>query len=156
MEKIFCLMSYHEHFEVFFKILNLFKDILKYERMAAASSLHSETCGAAIFTEIDCCNDTLEHTVKLEPLLLSLYDADSSLAQVAASPEGFPQYVYPLASSGEVHRTAAGFLCPFLFASLALDSFFEVLCSIYLEQTVVFVSDNLNILTSSMYFPCSF
>jgi len=143
-------MSYYEHFEVFFKVLNLFRDILKYERMTAASNIQNYESN--IYTEIDCCNNTLEHTIKLEPLLESLYDADNSGTQLTIVPEGYQKYTYPLSQGEELNKLSASFLCPFLFASLSLDSFYEVLCSIYLEQTVIFVSENLNILTSSMYF----
>jgi hypothetical protein len=141
-------MSYYEHFEVFFKVLSLFRDILKYERMTAASNIQNYE--ANIYTEIDCCNNTLEHTVKLEPLLKSFYEADSLASELVIALEGYQKYIYPLSKREEVNRSSATFLCPFLFASLSLESFYEVLCSIYLEQTVIFISDNLNILTSSM------
>jgi len=92
------------------------------------------------------------YTLNLEQILISLYNANNHLTQitVTAPQDIFPSYTYPILKPQALSKTSASFLCPFLFASLSLDNFYKVLCSIYLEYSIIFVSDNLNVLTSSM------
>jgi len=145
-------MTYYEHFEVFLKILHLFRDVLKYERMAATKDYKMEynTFAAKIVTEIDYCANLKDTTAHLESLLVSLYNTKEPFTKITIKPQGYQQFTYPLAKPNELHKSSAGFLCPFLFSTLNLDNFYEVLCSIYLEQTIIFFSENLNILTSCM------
>lgn len=144
-------MTYYEHFEVFLKILNLFRDILKYERMAATKIPYS-TFAEKIITEIDCCADIRDNTVHIEPLLAHLHDLsmENPPSQITVAPQGYQKFVYPLVKPSEIRKSCANFFCPFLFTMLSLDNFYELLCRVYLEQTVIFVSENLNVLTSSL------
>ena len=59
-------------------------------------------------------------------------------------------YTYELPKRKNLTKYTSSFLCPPLFSTLSLDAFYEVLCNIYTEHLVIFVSEDLDLLTSSM------
>lgn len=144
-------MTYYEYFEFFFKVLSIFRDISRLDRMTAAKSEEQEN---SLMAEISSSSKASDNTQSFEHILVSLHNTimGNHLNLIAVnSPQNlFPLYTYPVLRSQALLKATAGFLCPLLFASLSLDNFYEVLCNIYLEHSVIFISDNLNVLTSSM------
>ncbi len=156
-------MTYYEYFDCFFKILHLLHNILRLHRISATPKL----CDASpmsfqdqIFAEIENSPTAATHTFAIEPVLIALYNTDMILPlttlTVSPTQAGLVPCKYSLPKLVELPKTSAAFFCPVLFQALDLDAFYDVLCSIYLEHCVVFVSENLNVLTSAMYFLCTF
>ncbi len=87
-------------------------------------------------------------------MLIALYatnmEEKRTCITVMPPKEGLSQYRYAI-PRGDLARASAIFFCPLLFSALSLDSFYDLLCNVYLERCIIFVSENLNVLTSSMY-----
>jgi len=129
-------MTYYDYFEFSFKILHLFQDLIRLERISSK--------GDKLFKA----ESNPKYKGNMESILTSLYETfmHKQLNSVTV-PYISVSHVYSLNKS---QQDSTSFLCPLLFASLGLDVFFEVLCNIYLENSIIFVSNNLNVLTSSM------
>jgi len=155
-EKILCFMTFYEYFDCFYRVMHLIRDIIRMQRISAAANHPELSLEARILAEIEFSAEFSDNTRDIEPLLINLYNTDMeicNMGQIVISPtlEGLVKYTYNIPKSSEISKNSASFFCPLLFSSLNLDSFYDVLCSIYLEHCVIFVSENLNILTSSMY-----
>lgn len=64
-------------------------------------------------------------------------------------PSKLDSYIVP--TFEQLRKQIADYFCPLLFSSLGIHGFYEVLSNIFMERSVVFVSENLNVLTSSVY-----
>lgn len=81
-------------------------------------------------------------------LLKSLYRQDVEFNKEIISPLQTP-FIIP--SFSELRKQVAMFSCPVLFSCLGLHAFNEVLSNVLLERNILFVSENLNYLTSAVY-----
>eukprot|EP00826_Nyctotherus_ovalis_P045328 TRINITY_DN5005_c0_g1_i2.p3 TRINITY_DN5005_c0_g1~~TRINITY_DN5005_c0_g1_i2.p3 ORF type:complete len:142 (-),score=33.18 TRINITY_DN5005_c0_g1_i2:508-933(-) len=141
-------MTYYEYFEFFFKMLYLFQDLIRLERISSASD---QLLNSKVKADISNYVSTSRCAGNMESMLASLYGTQmgNKQTQITVPYISTPQ-THSLAKSQNLHKDTASFLCPLLFSSLDLDSFFEILCNVYLEHSIIFVSSNLNVLTSSM------
>ncbi len=70
---------------------------------------------------------------------------------ISEVPGVFQPYRYPLPREADLARSSALFFCPLLMSAIRIPQFFEIMCDLYLEYSVIFVSPNLGLLTSVMY-----
>ena len=90
----------------------------------------------------------------LKSILTPLYETfvNDKLCRITISStlNAIIPYTYSFPIKHELQKQNLFSMCPLLFSSLDLNNFYEILCNLYLEHTVIFVSENLNLLTSSM------
>eukprot|EP00826_Nyctotherus_ovalis_P063603 TRINITY_DN9330_c0_g1_i13.p4 TRINITY_DN9330_c0_g1~~TRINITY_DN9330_c0_g1_i13.p4 ORF type:complete len:123 (+),score=46.86 TRINITY_DN9330_c0_g1_i13:1331-1699(+) len=122
-------MTLHEFFDFFFTALGLLK------RRIALELFNQE--GAAELTE------------SAVELLKELYSQDVELHKQLVMPLD-KSFVFAVPSYEELRKQMAIFFCPLLFNCLGLHAFYEVLSNILLERKVLFISENLNLLSSAV------
>ena len=118
-------------------ILHYFKSILEPKRLKSQQVYDAEG-----LSKLDKC------ITNLSPILASLYNLpiNNSTTTIKIGRKLF----YSIPKIQDLPKASAAFLCPFLFGSITLDSFYEILCNIFIERSMIFVSADLNRLTSSM------
>lgn len=121
-------MTLHEFFDFFFTALNVLKEKIVSELIIQESSI--------------------ELTKETLALLSELYRQDVEIHKQIQVPLNAP---FMVPSFDELRKQVAAYACPLLFNSLGLHAFYEVLSNILLERRVLFISENLNLLTSAVY-----
>ncbi len=118
-------MTYNPHFELFYQVLEIIAQ--------TAEKSNDEIMGG----------DSLE-------ILKKLYEfKGSAVSEVTIPASPFP-VVYKMPSQSELTINSTGYFCPTLFSALPLDTIYQLLCCILLERSIIFQSEDMHILTSSM------
>ena len=127
-------MTYYDYFEFFYKILHHLIAIIRCEQ----SEVKVKT------KEIDLYAASLNYALRL------LYNTSTnkSTVKIPSTKNEITILNYDLPKPQE--HPSVSYLCPILFTSLHLDSFFTILCNLLIEHSMIFISDDLNVLTSSM------
>jgi hypothetical protein len=130
-EKILCFMTYYDYFEFFYKILHHLKTTIHYKQ---------QTNKVKVNIYATSLNDTLKF----------IYDtsANKPTVRVPSMRNEMVIVNYDLPKMQDNHSVS--YLCPMLFTSLDLDSFFTIFCNLLIEHCMIFISNDLNVLTSSM------
>ncbi len=126
--KVLCMTSYYEYFDLFFQTLHL-------------------VCGLSHMDAFD----HSEPSAECKEVLHKLFETNVDNASKIGIPQPLMKsfsYSVPKVKDG---TNAAAFFCGMLFSVLKPNDFFELMCNIMLEHSVVFVSQNYNLLTSAVY-----
>eukprot|EP01022_Parablepharisma_sp_SALTPOND_P031428 TRINITY_DN799_c0_g2_i2.p2 TRINITY_DN799_c0_g2~~TRINITY_DN799_c0_g2_i2.p2 ORF type:complete len:462 (+),score=33.51 TRINITY_DN799_c0_g2_i2:1520-2905(+) len=134
--KVLCFMTYYEYFELFLHSLRVISTLSQMEQKYGS----------------------VEPSMDSKTILKKLYETDvKSLSAITVpavhklSTKAF-SYVLP---KGECTERSAVFFCSLLFSMLKAHDVYEILCNIFLEHSVIFVSKNLNLLTSAILGCCA-
>jgi len=128
VERVISFMTLHEFFDLFFTILHHLKDKL-------INEVITQECSIKLREEII-------------SLLGDLYSQDVRIHKQIKVSHIEP---FTVPSFDELRKQVASYACSLLFNYLSLHVFYEVLSNILLERRVLFVSENLNLLTSAVY-----
>lgn len=130
--KILCITSYYEYFELFFQILHLI-----------SSLSHMD--------QFDFSEPSMECQQMLKKLMeVNVDNSNAITIPPQASKMSKSYYTYTIPRQKDNEKSAV-FFCGLLFSVLKTNDFFELMCNMFLEHSVVFVSENYNLLTSAMY-----
>lgn len=149
--KAYCLMSSFPCFELHFKVLFKLLSLEKVQRMSDASEFFvgRESIGECTMRQAYSLEGENKREVGDESLVLLEEYYSSSFAPGVSLPIALDSVV------GESYKVPkdlryidAEWICPVLFSLLELDDFFKILCGIAHERSVVFVSSNLDSVTS--------
>eukprot|EP00826_Nyctotherus_ovalis_P040887 TRINITY_DN4063_c0_g1_i16.p3 TRINITY_DN4063_c0_g1~~TRINITY_DN4063_c0_g1_i16.p3 ORF type:complete len:147 (+),score=20.00 TRINITY_DN4063_c0_g1_i16:241-681(+) len=143
-EKVLCFMTYREYFECLFDMLATLKEAMttnpSHEILDLKGIIAAETSAT--------------YAKDLNSLLLAMYTVtvDESLTRIILPPikMGLSKYDFAIPKKGEIDKASAAVFCPHLFLSLPLNELYKVLCSLYTECFVVFISSDIHLLTFSM------
>ncbi len=122
-QKVLCLTSYFEYFELFSQLLENLSSLGHMDRL-------------------ECSDPGPECRTILQKLLETNVDVVTSISA--------PGIAYTLPRPDDGERSAARFFAGPLFSVLRPADFFTLMCNLMLERSVIFVSKNLRLLTSSM------
>lgn len=140
-EKVLCFMTYNEFFEFFFNALIVFRCVLKKE----ANNLSETTSKTPQINKDD--------IKKLKKLYFQDIDVNRTIAIDSAKQLNCYKYIVP--NFSDIIKASAKCFCPILFSSINLNAFYQILCWAFIEGSIIFVSQNLNLLTSASYTPLS-
>lgn len=149
--KAYCLMSSFPCFELHFKVIFKLLSLEKVQRMSDASEFFAEreSIGKCTMRQAYSLEGDNRREVGDEGLVLLEEYYSSSFAPGISLPIALDSVV------GESYRVPkdlryidAEWTCPVLFSLLELDDFFKLLCAIAHEKSVVFVSSDLDSVTS--------
>ncbi len=147
-------MTRHEFFDFFCRALHFLRSTLKFRRLTLANKINDgDSHTARVQGDLEASTQVPHITDEGIEILKQLYhqDVDVHKEITLSSPIGIcDNYMVP--NPLELRTATAAFFCPLLFSSLGLGAFYELLCNVLLERSVVFVSENLNLLTSASYF----
>lgn len=93
-------------------------------------------------------------TERGQSILTRLYSQDVSVYKELVIPsfkDPFDKFTYRIPDFDSLRKATVNFCCPLLFNALDLDAFIELLISILTERPILFVSEDLNLLSSSVY-----
>ncbi len=146
-------MTRHEFFELFCRALLLVRSTLKYRRLTIANQINDgDSHAARVQGELEASTQVPHMTEDGVELLRRIYmqgvDVHKEIA-LSATIGACESYKVP--DCTEKRKETAAFFCPLLFSTLGLNEMYELLCSLLIERSVVFVSENLNLLTSASY-----
>ena len=147
-------MTKYEFFDLFFNVLQFLKNTLKYYRLELANQKDDEN-SRALRIQNDLEASTLVPNmaadgVKILKHLWNQYpDTHCNIGMPSTKGGICGDYIYCVPNMIELRKVNAVNFCPLLFSSLASHVFYELLCNIYLERSIIFVTENLNLLTSS-------
>jgi len=154
VEKVFCIMTYYEYFELFYTVFNLLASIIRFHKLPKCGEDLAASISINLLNEIKRATKLYSVFHEDEKMLLSnLYktNANSKCVVIPSINGIFKEDTFTLPKSEDINTTSLCFFCPLLFSTLSLNTFYEVFCHILLEHSIVFVSSNLALLTSSMY-----
>lgn len=125
-------MTYCEFFDLFFNALKI---------------IQIELCNTMNLKESPYINEEV-----LEMLDNLFYQDISEGKQILIIPpqNSLDCYKYLIPKPKGIRKEALSLFCPPLFASINPHYFYEILCNVLLEKSIVFISENTNLLTSSM------
>lgn len=138
-------MTYYEFFECFFGLLSTLKEAMTisspHEILDLKETTTAETSAA--------------YAKDLNSLLLAMHNVtvDECLTRIILPPikMGLSKYDFAIPKKNEIDKASAAVFCPHLFLSLPLNELYQVLCSMYTERIVIFISSDVHLLTFSMY-----
>ena len=131
-ERIFCFLTTHEFFDFFYNILNLIKATFDFTSLIKSPS------------------DEITMTESGNNILKELYSQTVGINKEISIP-AYTDYSFKVPDFTSLRKSTTNFFCPLLFSALGLDNFVELLMNILTERSILFVSEDLNLLSSSMY-----
>lgn len=139
-------MTYCEYFECFFGILNVIKEVIRNNTNPSCEILDAKALTNII--------NSSAYTKDISLLLSSVLNLNVNdyLSRIILPPiqEGLSKYDFVVPKKADIKKSSISYLCPPLFSSLSLDAFYDILCNLYTEHFVIFVSSDLDLLTSAM------
>ncbi len=134
--KVVCFMTYYEYFELFFHSLKV---------ITALSQMDQKYLNT-------------EPSVDSKAILKKMYETDVQGASFITLPPvpkiSIKAFAYAL-PKGECTERSAVFFSSLLFSMLKPHDVYEIVCNVLLEHSVIFVSKNLNLLTSAILGTCA-
>ncbi len=147
-------MTRHEFFELFCCTLHFIKNTLKFERLTLTNEFtHIENHAKRVQDDLEASTKLpfiTEHAIEI---LKKLFVQDVKIGkELILTPlkDIYDGYKYKVPDFEELRKSVAGFFCPLLIGALGVEGFYKVLENILLERSVLFVSENLNLLTSTV------
>lgn len=158
-------MTYFEYYDLFFNVLNMIRNTLKCERLSIAINrpsleatkgvkLPQESNASHVKKQIEAYLEVPYINQEGKDILAYLINQDFGEGkQISIDPaqNAFENYKYIIPKSGEIRNATLNFFSPILFSSIGSHVFYEILCSVFLEKSVVFVSENYNLITTAVY-----
>lgn len=148
-------MSYFEFFDLFFGLLHLIRNILRCERLATAANKQFGEVKDNLMNiyQIEACVQlpyiNKEGAEILKKLLNQEFGDGKELIFVTnhKAIENF-KFIFP--KGEDIRKAALNCFCPIIFSSISHDMFYEILCNVLLEKSIIFVSENYNLLASAV------
>ena len=137
-ERVLCFMTMHEFFDFFYYALNTIKNTF---------------CFPTTIKDIKTQNEIINMTEKGQSILTRLYTQEVSVYKKIIIPSfkgSDEKYIYSVPDFDSLRKSTISFCCPLLFDALDLNAFIELLISILTERSILFVSEDLNLLSSSV------
>jgi len=156
VERAFCIMTRHEFFEVFCFALHFLKNTLKYQRLTiAGEKAEYDNHAARVQNDLEASTKLPYITEDGLYMLRQLYEQEVALKKeiiLSSLNEVQDEYTFKVPDFEELRKSVAHFFCPMLFNALSLESFYKMISCIFLEKSILFISENLNLLSSAVYF----
>lgn len=128
----------HEFFDFFYNALNIIKNTFTFPITVQ---------GIKNLSEI------MNMTERGQSILTRLYRQEVTVYKKITIPffkGANEEYTYIVPDFDSLRKSTINFCCPLLFDALDLDAFIELLISILTERSILFVSEDLNLLSSSV------
>lgn len=155
-EKVYCFMTYNNFVEFFIQALNFIRNTLKFTRQTIATNLDEieENIEMQVKKQIDAYIQEPYISMEGKEVLKNLYYQDigaKNKLKINTQDISFGCYEYVIPDYLDLRKAVANCFCPVLFSSLKLQVLYEVLTNVFTERSIIFVSQNLNLLTSASY-----
>ena len=147
IEMVMYFVTEQEFFDFFDIVLYCINKILKLDRLNAMSEFENDEKNGQV--------EIPYITTYGEEILNTLYKQnvkENCEITIPSFDDLYNEYIYKITSVNDLRKSAMQNFAPHLFSALKADSIFQILFNIFIERSVLFVSENLNLLTSSMYF----
>lgn len=132
-------MTMHEFFDLFYYTLDVIKNTFKFPTTVKE------------IEDLSKLNVNITDTGRR--ILENLYSQEvrfNNEITIPSAKDIYNDYIYRVPNLDSLRKSTINFFCPLLFNTLGMDNFTELLMSILTEKSILFVSENLNLLSSAV------
>lgn len=137
-ERVLCFMTMHEFFDFFYHALNAIKNTFVFPTTVQDVKTQAKVANM---------------TERGQSMLAKLYSQDVRMYTELSVPSfrnSHDEFTYLVPDFDSLRRATIKFCCPLLFDALDLGAFLELLTAVLTERSVLFASQDLNLLSSAV------
>jgi len=154
-ERVICFISTHPFYELFCYALYFINNTYQLYRLLLLNNSFTDNYPLRIKEELEALTKVPFITEQGKEMLEELYKQKVEYHKdiVIPSLKGVcDECRYKVPTYKVLRHSVIDFFCLLFFDALNIEQVYQILCALLLEKSILFVSENLNLLTSSVYF----